>query len=119
QVLSSFAHDKAALRQLIRSRIAGLSLAQRQDAAAAVGRRLEELPAWHGARTVLLYAPLAGELDIWPMILVALRSNKSVALPAFDPPSGNYIARQIQDLDSEIVPGKFGAREPLSELPVL
>jgi 5-formyltetrahydrofolate cyclo-ligase len=38
---------------------------------------------WNRAETILGYAPIAGELDVWPLLLEALREGKRVFLPRF------------------------------------
>ena len=72
---------------------------------------------WGSARNILLFAPLADEPDIWPLLNEALSAGKSVALPAFVPGTNGYTARQIVDLDRDVTTGKFGIREPSANCP--
>ena len=67
---------------------------------------------WLDADSVLLYAPMAGELDVWPLLREALRLGKQALLPRYDAESGSYMACRIRELDSDIQPGQFGIREP-------
>jgi len=56
----------------------------------------------HGLRTsglaegqsILVYAPLPEELDVWPLLMVALAAGKTVSLPRFDAEQKNYVACQ-------------------------
>jgi 5-formyltetrahydrofolate cyclo-ligase len=59
-----------------------------------------------------MFAPLADEPDIWPLLGEALKTAKLVALPSFVPGANVYVARRIGDLDRDVVAGKFGVREP-------
>jgi 5-formyltetrahydrofolate cyclo-ligase len=75
---------------------------------------LKAQPAWQEAGSVLLYAPLEMELDVWPLLEEGLKAGKVVALPQFDPETGRYVARQIKDLAREMRLGRYGIREPLT-----
>ncbi|MGH7244240.1 MAG: 5-formyltetrahydrofolate cyclo-ligase [Phycisphaerales bacterium] len=46
--------------------------------------RLTESPEWASARSVMLYSPMPGELDISPLASKALESGKSLAVPRTD-----------------------------------
>ena len=104
--------SKQALRAQVRARLAGLSPQYRAAAAAQVVVSLASRPEWARASSVLLFAPLPVELDLWPLVELALAAGKTVALPAFVPGTSCYAARQIIDVAKDIVPGKFGVREP-------
>ena len=104
--------SKQALRTQVRGRLAGLSPQYRAAAAAQVVVSLASRPEWARASNVLLFAPLPDELDLWPLVELALSAGKMVALPAFIPRTSGYAARQIIDVVKDIVPGKFGVREP-------
>jgi 5-formyltetrahydrofolate cyclo-ligase len=60
----------------------------------------------------MLFAPLPGELDIWPLLTVALAAAKKVALPRFVAETKTYEARQILDPKLDLQVGHFGIREP-------
>ena len=73
---------------------------------------LEKQGLWRESGSILFYAPLAGELDIWRLVGDSLAAGKTVALPRFDPGSRRYIACRIQKLGEDIRQGQFGIREP-------
>lgn len=104
--------SKQALRAEARARLVGLSPQYRAAAAAQVVICLASRPEWARATSVLLFAPLPDELNVWPLVELALAAGKTVALPAFVPGTSDYAARQIVDVAKDIVPGKFGVREP-------
>lgn len=103
---------KAALRQKIRAALGKISLAVRTVESMDLCARLE--PQLHSAHTILFYAPLPGELDVWPLMEKLLKTNTVCALPAFDNTTQIYSARRVTNLETDIVPGKFGVSEPLS-----
>jgi 5-formyltetrahydrofolate cyclo-ligase len=67
---------------------------------------------WRDARSVLFYAPLAGELDVWPLLETAIASGKMAALPRFAPNTKSYVACEVREPASEVKPGHLGIREP-------
>jgi 5-formyltetrahydrofolate cyclo-ligase len=78
------------------------------------GARLTEQDAWQRACSVLFYAPLKGEVDLWPLLAVALECNKIVCLPWFDASRREYQVRRIRSLLADIHIGHYGIREPSS-----
>ena len=73
---------------------------------------LAEQAPWRNAKTILFFAPLPGELDVWPLLSVALDAGKSVALPLFDRHLKHYTACKIQNPETDLHTGHFGIREP-------
>ena len=104
--------SKQVLRVQVRARVAGLSSQYRAAAAAQVVMSLAARPEWARASSVLLFAPLLDELDVWLLAELALTAGKRVALPAFVPSTSSYAARQIVDPVRDVIVGKFGVREP-------
>lgn len=74
-------------------------------------------PAWENTRTVLFFAPLSDEPDIWPAIYRVIRGGCTVTLPSFDKSSGSYLARVVRDPDRDVKLGHHGIREPKNSLP--
>jgi 5-formyltetrahydrofolate cyclo-ligase len=62
------------------------------------------------AATILFFAPLPDEIDLWPLLEESL-AKKTVALPCFDPDNRIYKSRRIKNLRVEIISGRFGIRE--------
>lgn len=106
---------KSELRQKIRERLEKISDAVREVESIELRERLE--PQLQSAHTILFYAPLADELDVWPLLEKCVSSRKICALPAFDAVSKTYSARIIFNPATEIVTGKFGVREPALSCP--
>jgi 5-formyltetrahydrofolate cyclo-ligase len=109
---------KNALRQQIRARLEAMTLEQRAVESQQACALLEQQGIWNSAQTILFYAPLSEEPDVWPLLEASLAAGRTVALPRFDSKSGQYAACRIQDLAKEIQPGQFGIREPTDSCPV-
>ena len=73
---------------------------------------LEKQSLWKNAMTILFYAPLPEELDIWPLAQDSLAKGKTVLLPRFEAEQGHYVACLINDPASDLRAGQFGVREP-------
>jgi 5-formyltetrahydrofolate cyclo-ligase len=74
--------------------------------------KLKEQPFFRDAASILFFAPLPNEVDLWPLLEEAVAGNKPVALPCFDAEKQRYISRRVKNLRVEIVSGRFGIREP-------
>jgi 5-formyltetrahydrofolate cyclo-ligase len=101
--------SKTALRR--RMRAVSIEAERRAAASAAACALIEEQPVWQKAHSVLFYAPVPEELDIWPLVVRTLATGRTVCLPRFDPTAKRYVACQIRRL-SEVLNGRFGIREP-------
>lgn len=112
-------NSKAALRAEVRAQLKALSPEQRAASAAAACNRLAETSLWQQARRVMLYAPLADELDVWPLLALAQSAGKTIALPRFDAATQTYTAAIITNTDRDLITGRFGVREPAAACPAL
>lgn len=102
---------KVALRQEVRTRLKTLSAERRATDSALACSRLERQGVWKEAASILFYAPLPQEPDIWRLVGDSLAAGKVVALPRYDAAAGKYVACRIQDLD-DVSHGHFRIREP-------
>jgi 5-formyltetrahydrofolate cyclo-ligase len=108
---------KASLRKQIRDALQKISPAARTTLSVQIRDRLKEQAIWKNAGSVLFFAPLPDELDLWPLLEAALAAGKIAALPRFNPAGKHYVACRVQNLRSEIAPGAFGIREPAARCP--
>jgi 5-formyltetrahydrofolate cyclo-ligase len=109
---SEIASQKAELRTRLRAVLQGLSPARRAEVSARACALLVRQKVWREARAVLFYAPLPDEIDLLPLLDLALASGKTAALPGFVPDTGVYGAFRIRDFAGDCAPGKFGVAEP-------
>ena len=101
---------KSDLRAHIRARLEKISPAVRAVESIELCERLQaQIPSAH---TILFFAPLPGELDVWPMLEMSLALGVNCALPFFDAEKKIYGTKLLKNLATDIVAGKFGVREP-------
>lgn len=101
---------KQSLRMRIQAALKELPEVKRQQGSEQAKTLLERQAVWLAARKILFYAPLPGELDIWPLFEDAIRAGKEVYLPRY---IGNaYAAGLVREPDADLTVGRFGIREP-------
>ena len=101
---------KTELRSKIRAALDKISPAVRAVESIELGEQLNmQMPS---ARTILFFAPLPDELDVWPVLELSLALGITCALPFFDAEKKTYGAREIKNLATDIILGKFDVREP-------
>jgi 5-formyltetrahydrofolate cyclo-ligase len=108
---------KLALRREAAARLRAMGPAEREAASAQARQLLASRPEWRAAESVLFYAPMAGELDVWPLLGEALAAGRRVGLPRFDPATGAYLACEVRDPALDLARGHFGIREPAARCP--
>jgi 5-formyltetrahydrofolate cyclo-ligase len=106
---------KAELRKNIRAALERISPAVRAVESIDLCDRLEAQ--LRSARSILFFAPLADELDVWPLLEKLLTAGKICALPFFNAATQTYSARRVQNLAADISIVKFGVREPAANCP--
>ena len=104
--------EKEQLRAQVRQRLGALHASEREHASAQACSLLQEQQLWKTAQSIFFYAPLPGELNIWALLPEALQLGKTVLLPKFNPGTDSYQPYHIQNLESDLLPGKFGIHEP-------
>ena len=111
--------SKLALRTQVRQAVSAMPEAQRVVAAGQARSRLKEQPLWKSAQSILFFAPLPEELDIWPLLAEGLSLGKIVALPRFVAETKSYAACRVRNLEQDLRSGQFGIREPGDRCPDL
>ena len=106
---------KRELRSELRARLAAMTPQGRADASARLRERLEARPEWSEAASILFYAPIRDEPDIWPLAAAALSLGKVVALPHFSVAAAKYLACRIHNIETDVASGHFGIREPAAD----
>jgi len=107
--------DKHELRRKLRGVLKTLHDAETTAASWRAQAVLREQSVWKNARAVLFYAPLAGEIDLSPMLEDGLGAGKVIALPRFASETGAYEACRIRGAAGDCAPGKFGISEPTTQ----
>ena len=105
---------KSGLRSQIRAMLKNVPPEKCKLDSAKLCVKLKEQPFFHEAGSILFYAPLPGEPDLWPLLEETVITEKIIAKPRFDSAGKNYVACRVKDLQNEIAIGRFGVREPNS-----
>ena len=108
---------KADLRKEIHAALEKISPAVRAVESIEMCDRLEAQ--LRSAHTILFFAPLPDELDVWPLLEKFLAAGKICGLPSFDTTTKDYSARQVLNLATDISTGNFGIREPAPNCPAI
>src|SRR5207247_2777681 len=103
---------KAGLRQQVRQRLKALTPQQRKAASLQICSRLRQETIWSSAGSILFFAPLPSEPDIWRLLEEALLAGKTVALPQFSSQTQSYIACVVRNPQTDLQSGQFRIREP-------
>lgn len=106
--------EKKRCRREIRARKAAMADERKADASRVITGRLEALPEYAGARTVLLYSALPDEVGTDALLSGSL-GRKRVALPVV---TGDTLELRLYDPDL-MVPGYKGIPEPSGEAQVI
>jgi 5-formyltetrahydrofolate cyclo-ligase len=107
--------DKAELRGQIRAALKAMSPAQHAAGSLQIRARIAKQECWREARSILFYASLPDEPDVWQLLLGALAAGKTAALPRFVREHQKYVACRINDVGRDICEGRFGIREPRAD----
>ena len=106
---------KQQMRREIRDKLKAIPVAEKQAFSQNARSLLIAQQRWQNARSILFHAPMAGELDLWPLVGEALTAGLAVALPRFVAEDNLYIVCEIENMDGDLQPGQFGIREPAED----
>ena len=109
--------EKRALRARLRQRLTALdaSTLAAQSWAAAV--RLAQTPEFQRAQTVMVFLPLAYEVDARPVALRAWQAGKTVAVPLVSWKQKHMIPVEIKSLDEPMNVDRYGVQTPKTGIP--
>ena len=105
---------KRRLRDQVRAALRQIPAPERATASAQARALLKAQAQWRAAESILFYAPMPDELDVWPLLAEALAAGKRVALPRFVAAAQGYEACRVLDPAADLELGHFGIREPRS-----
>lgn len=103
---------KRALRAQVLAARDALPAAVRQEAGAAITRRLLALPAFEAAGAVLSYAGFGSEFDTAGFNAAVVAAGKTLLLPRVDRARRGLRLHRVRDLETDLLPGLWGIREP-------
>jgi 5-formyltetrahydrofolate cyclo-ligase len=116
---SAIALEKSRLRRFIRDRMIAFTPAIHGAASVAVCARLKQQAFFQNATARLFFAPLPGEINIWPLVEETLAASRLLALPRFNPATQGYEACLIRNVATDLIIGPYELREPSPDCPVM
>lgn len=108
QTSSTVKTAKKMLRQSVLEARRAMTPATRQTASRQILAELYTLPDFVAARTVFLYASMADEVQLYPLMEYCLLLEKTVCLPLITG-LGTMDAVKLPSMDA-LIPGKFGIK---------
>ncbi|MEC9373154.1 MAG: 5-formyltetrahydrofolate cyclo-ligase [Planctomycetota bacterium] len=112
------ARRKKAMRAAMKSRLAEVSPEELHRLSAQACDRLMKSDFFAGARTVMLYLPIPGELDISPVALRCFQTGRTVCAPRVNWEHHRLMPMEIHCLDTGVEVRRHGLREPVEGAPV-
>ena len=109
---------KQAIRDEIRERIARLNESERHAASVAACERLIALDPFKSANTVMLYLPMADEVDVTNVALRCFQRGISVCAPRINWETKRLTPTEIHDFDDAIEIGRNSVPEPSPGRPI-
>ena len=97
---------------------AGLGAEERKEKSRLIQQSVLDLPEFKQAQTVMLFLNFRDEVETTFLAETALAISKRLVLPRCAP-QGVLLPIQVQNLSSDIEPGKWGIREPKLEIGVV
>jgi len=110
-------HSKTLLRKKTLAELKNLPPDKHRADSGRLRTKLKEQSFFLRAGSILFFAPMPNEVDVWPLLEEARVAGKTAALPQFDSHSQSYVACRVRNLEKEIVTGQFGIREPSPSCP--
>lgn len=107
---------KRQLRTEVVRQLRLLSPSQAQTESRSICQHLLASELWMSAQRVGLFAPVGGEVNIWPVLLMGLKQGKQVYLPVFEEAMDGYRFGLCAEV-GELRVGRFGILEPLPIAP--
>ena len=102
---------KQELRAAVKQRREAIPPAGKKKLDELICRRIASSNAFRNAGTVLLYAPVRGEIDLLPLASLCRRQGKKVGFPLTDPEKKTISFRLLAP-GAKLVPGAYGIPEP-------
>jgi 5-formyltetrahydrofolate cyclo-ligase len=108
-----WARQKHCLRLHYREAVREISIRKRRAAALAVARRVGGLVEFRQARSIGVFLPFSFEIETAPLIALARRAGKTLAVPVVFPEEGRLRFAVLPEGRPRWVKNVYGIREPI------
>ncbi|MBI2311859.1 MAG: 5-formyltetrahydrofolate cyclo-ligase [Betaproteobacteria bacterium] len=106
------AGDKAQIRAVVLARRDALPDADRHEHGRLILEKVVALDSYRRSPVVMAYASFGSELDTGPFLRAVLASGKTLVLPKVDRARGCLETYAVADMETDLVAGPWGLREP-------
>lgn len=114
------ATTKAAFRSRVRARLDGLSSSLWEEGSEGVCRAVAECGRYQKAGSIFAFVPIAGEVDITPLLEMALAQGKALCLPRIDWETRTMVPASVTALnDTQLETTRNAIRQPNEMRPVV
>ncbi|MCH8261126.1 MAG: 5-formyltetrahydrofolate cyclo-ligase [Planctomycetes bacterium] len=111
--------QKAEIRRAVLAKLAAMSDKQRHDGSAAACSRLTALEVFQHASVVMLYMPLASEVDLTPVAIRCFQTGKTVCVPLVDWKRRDMEPVEVTSFDDHVMEvDEHGLRMPRGGAPI-
>ena len=111
--------QKAENRRAVLAKLAAMSDKQRHDGSAAACSRLTALEVFQHASVVMLYMPLASEVDLTPVAIRCFQTGKTVCVPLVDWKRRDMEPVEVTSFDDHVMEvDEHGLRMPRGGAPI-
>lgn len=118
--MTDISQDKSHIRTDMRSRLAEVTDEHRHSASVQACTRLIAMDEFRNAHTIMLYMPLASEIDVTTTALRCFQLGKTMCVPRMDWKRKDMIAVEVKELDDRFMDvDEHGIRTPRFGQPVL
>jgi 5-formyltetrahydrofolate cyclo-ligase len=112
--------SKADIRAKMRTMLHAMTNEQRHAAAVSACGKLTALEEFQNASVIMLYMPLANEIDVTPVAVQCFRLGKTVCVPKVDWDRREMTAAEVNSIDDDVLDcDEHGVRSPKDCRPVL
>ena len=111
--------QKAEIRRAVLAKVAAMSDKQRHDGSVAACSRLTALEVFQHASVVMLYMPLASEVDLTPVAIRCFQTGKTVCVPLVDWKRRDMEPVEVTSFDDHVMEvDEHGLRMPRGGAPI-
>lgn len=112
--------QKNELRATVKSRVASMNEDERRQASTAACTKLATLEPFRHASVIMLYMPLADEIDLTPFAIGCFRAGKTVCVPTVDWERRDMRPVEVASFNDDLMQiDEHGLRSPRDGRPML
>jgi 5-formyltetrahydrofolate cyclo-ligase len=111
--------SKTALRKELKNRVAGMTLENQEEASKAIRNQLASIGSVRNAESIFVYLPIAGEVDLLPLIALWLDESRTIYAPLINWEQRTMRGGLLTSLDaSRLTETQHGIKEPTEKHPL-